>query len=155
MKSTYYSRKERKKESGRGRERGRIAALATNLFCKTFTGRAICLSRERNAEAGGTTNRTHVRFVRFARRALVPRGDLFLKSIKEICMSCPWGCLTGIRRREGRGGGWQFRAGEPAVLACVRKEGEKIGEHGTGLAGRKGLAACEKDEIDRCEGKSV
>jgi len=49
----------------------------------------ICL-RKRKAEAEARTNRTHVRFVRSPD---TQPGDLFLKSIKEICMSSPWGSL--------------------------------------------------------------
>lgn len=74
---------------------------------------AICL-RKRKVEAGARTNRTHVRFVRSPD---TQPGDLFLKSIKEICMSSPWGGL-----RDG-----VAIPGETRGSCRVRKEGEKIG----------------------------
>lgn len=46
------------------------------------------VSRKEKRKRESATNRTHVRFVRSLR---TQPGDLFLKSIKEICMSNSWG----------------------------------------------------------------
>lgn len=100
----------------REKKRGN-AALATNLFCKTFTGRAICL-RKRNAEAAvRQIERTYGLSVSPGTQA---RVIYFLNQLRiSVCRA------RGVVLRETAG--WQFRTREPAVLACVRKEGEKIG----------------------------